>query len=84
MWEEHPEYQKQQARMIGLGVLALLLLYLGYAIIHRDWDLLKTTLQAAVALVIALGILSGSVWLLVRFVSRFCSRLRRRKEPPSG
>jgi hypothetical protein len=84
MWEEHPEYQKAQAKMIGLIVLAVLLLYLGFAIMHRDWDLLKTTLKVAAALIIALGILSGSAWLLVRFFTRLGSRRPERKEPPNG
>ncbi len=84
MWEEHPEYQKRQARMIGLIVLALLLLYLGYAIIHRDRNVLKTTLQVAAAVIIALGVLSGSAWLVVRFFTRPRSRPPRQKEPPNG
>ncbi len=36
MWEEHPWYQKQQARTIGLFILALLAFNFGYAIIERE------------------------------------------------
>ncbi len=70
MWEEHPSYQKQQAAIIGLIVLALVLLYLGYAAVHRDWDLFTGTLKFAAALLIALGILSGSAWVIVRLLTR--------------
>jgi hypothetical protein len=59
MWEEHPEYQKFQARMVGIIVLTLFVLYAGFAIVNRDWDLLKNTLLLAGALVAVLGMLSG-------------------------
>jgi NAD/NADP transhydrogenase beta subunit len=84
MWEEHPEYQKEQARAIGLIVLALFVLYTGWAVIHRDWDLLKTTLMIGGSLIAALGILSGSAWILVKILTRARSRAAQEKEPPNG
>jgi hypothetical protein len=70
MWEEHPEYQKFQARMVGIIVLTLFVLYAGFAIVNRDWDLLKNTLLLAGALVAVLGMLSGMAWLVVKIFTR--------------
>jgi hypothetical protein len=79
MWEEHPENQKKQARLTGIIILLLLALFLGYAVVHHDWDLFRQTLLIAGALVTAIGILSGAAWLLVRILSR-----RRRDRDQKG
>ena len=70
MWEEHPEYQKSQALMVGVLVLMLFGLYVGFAIVNRDWDLLRKTLLLAGALVGVLGLLSGLAWLVVKIFTR--------------
>jgi uncharacterized membrane protein YbaN (DUF454 family) len=70
MWEEHPEYQKQQALTIGLIILALLVLYAGYAFRKRNWELLGQVLMIAAAMIVAIGLLSGTVWLLVKIFTR--------------
>lgn len=82
MWEEEPWYQKQQAKKIGLTVLGLFALYLGWAVVHRDWDLLKGTLVAGGCLIAALGLLVGLVWVLVKVFTRSSSKQPRRNEPP--
>jgi hypothetical protein len=74
MWEEHPEYQKSQARMIGIGLLLLLIAGVAYCISERDWDLLRLVLLLAGALLFSLALLSGTAWLVVRIITR-----RRRK-----
>ena len=74
MWEEHPWYQKQQARTIGLFVIVLVLFYAGFAITHRDWPLLRQVLMAATGLVIAIGLLSGITWLIVKLLARRAGR----------
>ena len=84
MWEEHPEYQKSQARMIGLLILGAFIYYLGSAIIDRDWELFKNTLKAGGCFLTALGILSGSVWILVKLFTRQPSKSSRPKKPLNG
>ncbi|MBP9900150.1 MAG: hypothetical protein V9H26_18935 [Verrucomicrobiota bacterium] len=70
MWEEQPEYQKSQAKLIGV-VLGLLFIYgVVYCISERDWDLLGQVLLFAGALVVAIGLLSGTAWLLVKIFTR--------------
>ncbi len=32
MWEEHPEYQKSQMRLIGIGVALLVAIYIVFAV----------------------------------------------------
>jgi len=66
MWEEHPSYQKSQAMMVGVIVLAIFLLYASFAIVNHDWDLLRKTLLFAGALVGVVGFLSGLAWLAVK------------------
>jgi hypothetical protein len=66
MWEEHPEYQKQQARWIGLGIAALIVLYIVFAVIHHDWDLLGQVLLFVADFAMALGLVFGFVWLVVK------------------
>ncbi len=70
MWEEHPSYQKQQAVMIGLLVLGCIIWCAGSAIANHDWQLLRQVLLFTGALPLALGLLSGTVWLLVRIFTR--------------
>ena len=70
MWEEHPEYQKLQAKMIGLGLVLLLVAGVAYCISERDWDSLRQVLLFAGAIVFCLALLSGTAWLLVRIFTR--------------
>ena len=70
MWEEQPEYQKAQAKLIGVALVLLFIYGVVYCISERDWDLLKQILLFAGALVIAFGLLSGTAWLLVKIFAR--------------
>ena len=56
--------------MVGVIVLALFLLYAGFAIVNHDWDLLWKTLLFAGALVGVLGFFSGVAWLIVKIFTR--------------
>lgn len=70
MWEEHPEYQKAQAKMIGVGLVLLLIAGIVYCVSEHDWDLLRQVLLFAAAFVFCLALLSGTAWLVVRFFTR--------------
>jgi len=70
MWEEHPEYQKQQMRLIGLGVAALVIIYIGFAVRQRDWDLLTQILMFVGAFVVAFGLVFGVVSTLMKIFTR--------------
>ena len=70
MWEEHPEYQKAQAKMIGIGLVLLLVAGIVYCISERDWDTMRQVLLFAGAIVFCLALLSGTAWLLVRIFTR--------------
>lgn len=70
MWEEHPEYQKAQAKMIGIGAVLLFIFGVVYAVSERDWDLLRTVCLFAAALIFSLALLSGTAWLVVRVLTR--------------
>jgi len=51
-------------------VVVMVVFYAGYAITHRDWPLLGQVLMAATGLLIAVGLLSGAAWLIVRLLAR--------------
>ena len=70
MWEEHPAYQKAQAKMIGLLVLVLFIGSIIYCLSNRDWDLLRLVLYAGAGLVVALAILPLAAWVVVKVVAR--------------
>jgi len=70
MWEEHPEYQKAQMRLIGLGLLALTIIGILYAAREQDWDLLRQVFLMAGGLIIALCLISGFVWTLIKIFTR--------------
>lgn len=70
MWEEHPEYQKAQAKLVGVLLVLLFIYGIYFCISERDWDSLRQVLLYAGALVLAAGLLSGSAWLLVRILTR--------------
>jgi hypothetical protein len=70
MWEEHPSYQKQQAVMIGLVVFGCIIWCAGSAMANHDWQLLRQVLLFTGALLLTLGLLSGTVWLVVRIFTR--------------
>jgi len=70
MWEEHPAYQKAQAKMIGLLVAVLFLGSAIYCILGRDWDLLRLVICAGIGLVTALPFLPLSAWLIIKVLKR--------------
>ena len=70
MWEEHPEYQKAQMRLIGLGLAALTIVGIIYAACEPGWDLLRQMLLMAGGLIIALGLIFGFVRALVKIFTR--------------
>jgi len=70
MWEEQPEYQRAQAKMIGVGVVLVFLAGIVYCVCEGDWHLLGQILLFGGALVFCMGLLSGTAWLLVRIFSR--------------
>jgi len=70
MWEEHPWYQKQQMKTIGVLIVVLFVVYVGYAVSEHDWHLLRQILLYGAALLIAMGLLSGTAWLLVKIFTR--------------
>jgi uncharacterized membrane protein len=70
MWEEHPEYQKAQTRLIGFLLLLLLIVTVISLAVAHDWDSLKQVLLFAGAFIIALGLVFGFVWLLVKIFTR--------------
>ncbi len=70
MWEENPEFQKQQGRLIAVLLLFLVVVYVVGAIVTRDWDLLEQVLLFTGAFVIALGLLFGFVWVLMKIFTR--------------
>jgi hypothetical protein len=70
MWEEHPEYQKAQAKMIGIGLALLFLVEAGFCISQHDWDSLRQVCLIAGAILLSLVLLSGAGRLLVRIFVR--------------
>ncbi len=70
MWEEHPEYQKLQAKVIGIGLVLLLVAGIAYCISERDWDSLRQVLLFAGIIVFCLALLAGTAWLVVRIITR--------------
>ena len=70
MWEEHPEYQKAQARLIGVGLLGLLIYAVVCCALERDWVLLREILLVAGGFVLGVALLSGTAWLVVRIFTR--------------
>ena len=70
MWEEHPEYQKAQAKMIGVGLVLLFIAGVVYSISERDWHLLRQVLLFAAAFVFCIGLMSGTAWLVVKILTR--------------
>jgi hypothetical protein len=70
MWEEQPEYQKAQAKLIGVTLVGLFIYGVVCCVLERDWALLKEVLLIVGALIIAFGLLSGTAWLLVKIFTR--------------
>jgi len=73
MWEEHPEYQKHQAKMIGGLIVLVLVLSIGYCIKKQDRDLLKNVLELAAAFLVGLALLPIFAWLIVKLLKRSTS-----------
>ena len=74
MWEEHPDYQKLQAGVIGLLLVGILVFFIVGSIVERDWEMLKQTLLFAGAFLAAIGLLSGTAWLAVKLLTRVCMK----------
>ena len=66
MWEEHPEHQKWQARMIGLLSLFCFVVYTLHFISGHDWDSLETSLLVVGGIIIGMGMFVGFVRALVK------------------
>lgn len=82
MWEEHPEYQKQQMLLIGILLAVLFVVTAGDAIVQHEWGFLRFILLIAGALLFSLALLSGTAWLVVRIVTRWSAKSKTRKETP--
>ncbi len=80
MWEEHPAYQKAQAKMIGLLVAALFVGSAIYSATRHDWDLLRLIIYAGIGLVAALAIFPLTAWIIIKAHRRL--RGDRSKSPP--
>jgi len=70
MWEEHPDYQKAQMRIIGLLLAGLLGFGVLFAVGERDWDLLEQILLITGALLMAIGLVLGFGWALIKILTR--------------
>jgi hypothetical protein len=70
MWEEHPEYQKNQAKLVGIVLLLILMLYTAFFIIERDWGYLIKFWLVVGGIVVGMGLTVGLVWLLVKIFTR--------------
>jgi formate hydrogenlyase subunit 3/multisubunit Na+/H+ antiporter MnhD subunit len=70
MWEEHPQYQKSQMRLIGIVVALLIAIYVVSAVSNHDWNLLGQILLFVGAFAVAFGLLFVFVWLLVKIFTR--------------
>jgi predicted membrane channel-forming protein YqfA (hemolysin III family) len=69
MWEEHPAYQKAQAKMIGVLVLVTFIASIIYCVFEQDWDALRLVIYAGGGLVAALALLPLVAWLIVKTVA---------------
>jgi len=76
MWEEHPKYQQQQARLTAWGVTGLVVFGSVTALLAGDWDSLGEILLNVGAFVVAFGLLFGLAWVLVKL---FAGKGDRRK-----
>jgi hypothetical protein len=59
-----------QAKMIGIGLFLLFVVGAITCALNEDWETLKLISLLAGALVLSLGLLSGTAWLLVRIFTR--------------
>jgi hypothetical protein len=78
MWEENPEYQKAQAKMIGIGLVLLFVAGVVFCVLERDWHLLGELFKFAGALVFCMGLLYGAARLLVRILGQSASTIQDR------
>ena len=56
--------------MIGLLIAGILVFYIADSIIERNWEMLRQTLFFTAALISAIGLLSGTAWLVVKILTR--------------
>jgi hypothetical protein len=70
MWEEHPEYQKSQMRLIGWIVASVIVLYLAWAAVHRDWEMFRGICLVVGGVILVLSLVVGCVWLLIKILTR--------------
>ena len=66
MWEEHPWYQKQQAKTLGVVLLAVLLGYSIYFVINGYWNYLENLWAVMAALTVIMSLFVGSTWMLLK------------------
>ena len=69
MWEEHPEYQKLQARLIGWGLAGWVVFGVVAAMLDGDWTTLDEIMLYVGAFAAAFGLLAGMAWVLVRLLT---------------
>jgi len=70
MWEEHPEYQKSQMRLIGWIVAAVIVYFLIWAAVQREWDIFFDICLVVGGVALVLSLLVGLVWLVVKILTR--------------
>jgi hypothetical protein len=63
MWEEHPEYQKQQAKLLGV---LLVLLFIYGMMIADDWEDRKQVITFAACFVAAAATFPLVAWFLIK------------------
>lgn len=73
MWEEHPEYQKHQAKMLGVLILLVWVLYVGHSIEEHDWDLLKSIIAFTGAFAAVVAAFPIGAWLIVKLIKKMGS-----------
>ncbi len=79
MWEEEPEYQRAQARIIGLLVVGLLVGIAAYSLFQHDWALLQVVLMAAVGLGVALFLVPVVLRLVLKVLGRLWAAWSKRR-----
>ena len=81
MWEEHPEYQKAQAKAIGVLVI---LLFVGVFIdrfAEGGWDQARGVLVFFSCFIAAFALLPLTAWVLINVLKRLRAAYLRLRDP---
>jgi len=81
LWEEDPEYQKAQARMLGVLMVLLFVTGLSTAWIKQDWDAAMLVLVFGASFSLSAVVLPLTAWLLIKLVR---AALRPSRSRPVG